>query len=149
MKKNKYGYTKGDLFVANSSQYFSEGSIVELYRDDNSDCPMFKLVKGSGGFQDTDKAYNYYIDFKHIYSPEAEETFEPFTLTLDTLEDFEVMKAIMHLHNKVSESSFFGMDWTPRPHKVKAFMMDAFDRLDTHRKGWSEYKKGEQYEDYK
>lgn len=140
MSKNKYGYTEGDLFVAVSSGYFDKDSIVELLGDDGSDCPLFKLLKGKCRLS-KNEAYSYYSDFKLIHSHEVEEVFEPMTITLDTLEDFETMKAIMHLHNKVSESSFFGMDWTPRPHKVKAFMMDMFDRLDTHRKGWSKYGK--------
>ena len=40
------GWKIGDRFVAIADNVFSSGSIVELYEDDGSDIPLFKLVEG-------------------------------------------------------------------------------------------------------
>jgi len=138
--KNKYGYTVGDLFkIVEKNNWMDVGSIVKLVRDDNSECPFFELVTGKS--KNNGSWFLLYDILEPVHIQEKEVPFEPFTLKVDTLEDFETLKGIMHLHNKVSESSFFGLDWTPEAHTVKAFMMDAFDRMDTHCKGWSKYGK--------
>ena len=144
-KDMKQDYTVGDLFkVIESNGWIYEGAIVKLKMDDGSASPYFELVTGDS--KNAEGAYILYSRLEPLFIQEVEpapEVFKPFTLTVDTLEDFEVLKGIMHLHNKVSGSSFFKMDWTPEPHKVKAFMMDVADRISTHREGWSKYNKGE------
>lgn len=41
------GYKVGDKFIVTKGGTFSVGSVVMLYRDDNSYTPLFKLIKGS------------------------------------------------------------------------------------------------------
>ena len=50
------GYKVGDRFkvVSNKSGVFSIGSLVELYEDDDSRCPLFKLVEGYCEFNNAD-----------------------------------------------------------------------------------------------
>jgi len=71
MSKNKYGYQEGDLFTTTESPYFTKGSIVRLEKDDGSWCPLFKLVTGEGGFDGSDKAYDYYESFKPLHVQES------------------------------------------------------------------------------
>ena len=47
---NKFGFKVGDRFEAigdiRGISTYSNGSIVEFAKDDDSDCPEFKLIKG-------------------------------------------------------------------------------------------------------
>lgn len=52
----KLGYEIGDQFEVMQDDLFGVGSVVVLDIDDNSDCPLFKLVKGSCSISDN-KAY--------------------------------------------------------------------------------------------
>lgn len=45
----KLGYKVGDKFEVVIEDYFSKGSVVELYEDEGSMCPLFKLISGSCG----------------------------------------------------------------------------------------------------
>jgi len=40
------GWKVGDRFTAIPGSVFSTGSVIELYRDDGSSCPLFKLISG-------------------------------------------------------------------------------------------------------
>lgn len=67
----KLGYKEGDRFeVVGGSYYeFSKGSIVELYEDDGSANPLFKLIQGSCEYnhvEDGPVAYTDLSDLKKI-----------------------------------------------------------------------------------
>lgn len=47
----KLGYKVGDRFVVQGSKTFDDGSIIELYYDDGTNCPCFKLVAGHTSFR--------------------------------------------------------------------------------------------------
>jgi len=56
----KLGYKVGDRFVVNECVewgglfIFSEGSVVELFEDDGTNAPKFKLINGECGFNNAD-----------------------------------------------------------------------------------------------
>ena len=65
--------------------------------------------------------------------------FEPYHLVLETREELEILKSIMHLRIKVSDSSYFSLPWTPDPLAVSRFMKELYTKLDKHSPGWMEY----------
>ena len=95
-----------------------------------------------GGVRFKEIGMGYPFQALELVSKKAD-VFEPFTITLDNLEEFEMMKAIMSLHHKVSNSSFFDLEWTPDSVETKLFMKRTATAIQTHRKGWSKYNKGE------
>jgi len=46
----KLGYKVGDRFIVNGSNAFTDGSLVELDRDDKTMLPLFKLISGDCGY---------------------------------------------------------------------------------------------------
>jgi len=46
----KLGYKVGQRFIAKGAPQFADGSIVELYRDDGTDLPCWKLIEGKCSF---------------------------------------------------------------------------------------------------
>lgn len=67
--------------------------------------------------------------------------FTPFTLEFGTREDAELLKAIMHLHNKVADSSYFNLDFTPDKEDVREFMKATFSKIEDNCPGWEKYNK--------
>ena len=62
------GYKAGDLFevVGSDAGTFSPGSKIELYRDDATDAPLFKLITGECNFKLVDEEYGAYITLDFI-----------------------------------------------------------------------------------
>ena len=63
---NRFGFKLGDRFEATNEGNldditYSNGSIVELYDDDLSDVPRFKLIEGS--VVDADRRYPHGLNF--------------------------------------------------------------------------------------
>lgn len=54
----RLGYKVGDKFkvVKKGNHFFSEGSLIELIKDDGSSAPKFKLIEGECGYSN-DKSY--------------------------------------------------------------------------------------------
>lgn len=50
----KLGYKVGDRFEAGEYSLFSDGSIVELFRDDGTESPLWRLVAGRCPFRNSD-----------------------------------------------------------------------------------------------
>jgi len=46
----KLGYKVGQRFIAKGAPHFADGSIVELYRDDGTGLPCWKLIEGKCSF---------------------------------------------------------------------------------------------------
>jgi len=56
------GYAIGDIFIVEEFAHtFTRGSVIELYQDDDSSCPLFKLLKGSCPFTCADDKAGAYI----------------------------------------------------------------------------------------
>lgn len=70
--KNRKPLTKdpswsiGDLGIAKSSQTFSDGSIVQLFRDDGSTTPLWALVKGETHYTCADRQPGAYAGLLHV-----------------------------------------------------------------------------------
>lgn len=75
-----------------------------------------------------------------VYNPEIHDPFVPFTITLNTPEEFEIMRSIMWHTGKVPASSFYDMDWTPDREEVRNFMAKLHTSLREARPKWSKYK---------
>lgn len=64
-------YEIGDRFIIIGSELFGDGSVVSLYDDDGSDCPLFKFINGSCDYNccDGEKgAYAWWSNLKSIDS---------------------------------------------------------------------------------
>ncbi len=59
-------YYIGDKFVVKSSSVFSKGSVVSLWGDDTSDCPMFKLESGFCDFHHCDSEAGTYEEWCNL-----------------------------------------------------------------------------------
>jgi hypothetical protein len=109
------------------------------------ECSMDKYIGKTSTITSMDsdgvrlEGFSYGWPFQSLELANRTPVYKPMTITLETLEDFETMKAIMHLHNKVSGSSFFDLEWTPDSHEVKKFMKEKHEELDAHHAGWSKY----------
>jgi len=100
-------------------------------------------ITSMGSYGVTFKEITHSYPFQVLELVSKKLDFEPFTIKLRTLKEFEMMKSIMHVKNKVSECSFFELYWTPNGEDVKDFMENVMEELEDHRKGWSKYNKGE------
>lgn len=91
----KLGYKVGDKFeVVESEDYdsvFLNGSIIELYNDDKSDRPLFKLVKGDCCYQHCDGEDGGYFSLSCIKPFKETNTYptEDFKISLEGMSDVE------------------------------------------------------------
>lgn len=136
--------TVGDILIVGDkvgdpgryTSFIKKGDLVQVIELDGSNCPHFEVLtgdnKGSCGW--------FYLDRMHMLVKKERE-FKPMIIELDNIEDFELMKSIMHLNNKVSGSSFFDLNWTPSSTDVRLFMKRMFKQMDEMNPGWSKYQK--------
>ena len=120
---------KGDIAVALSSAYirFVTGALAREWPENTQSC-----VTGLGGIE-------------VVYSgsePEPLE-FKPFSIEISTRHEAEIFKAIMHVHNKVADCSFFALDWTPDKEEVREWMIEAKGVAEEYAPGWEKYEGGE------
>ncbi len=61
------GYKVGDKFlVLSGASTFEENSVVELYHDDKSSSPLFRLVSGKTSFRCCNGDYGAYVDLEYV-----------------------------------------------------------------------------------
>jgi hypothetical protein len=65
------GYTVGDVFIiennyGGSGDAFGQGSIVELYEDDGTTCPKFKLLKGTCRWNNADGESGAFTSMRNV-----------------------------------------------------------------------------------
>lgn len=60
------GYKVGDKFEVNGSSMFSNGSVAELYDDDGTSIPLFKLVTGKSLRTLCDGVKGGYADLEYV-----------------------------------------------------------------------------------
>lgn len=75
------GYKVGDRFVDRGSISFTDGSIVELYRDDETISPLFKLIRGDTSYCKAGGELGAYTNLRFVKKIEEDkeeqvETFE-------------------------------------------------------------------------
>lgn len=140
--RNKFGHLVGDVFELKVNHYGRKGDLVVLVKDDETDTPLFEVIKSDSTYSIGSRFWIEYDKLTPVYTQEGEdyvEPYSPFTMTFTDIESFEVMKAIMHLHNKVADSSYFNLDFTPDSETVREFMKQIKSDMDTHHAGWSKY----------
>lgn len=59
-------YKVGDYFVVNGATTFSDGSVVQLYKDDGTENPLFKLISGNTGFKCCDGEPGAYVNLEFV-----------------------------------------------------------------------------------
>lgn len=127
---------KGDIVEITDVGIFNvkikKGDVAEAIGSTNilmltGDCAG--MTQATGGF-----------DNVRVLRP-VELPFTPFTLEFSNREEAELLKAIMHLHNKVADSSFFDLYWTPKGEDVRQFMKNTYERIDENCPGWENYNK--------
>ena len=69
----KAGIVKGKRYVITRNGTFSKGSVVELYRDDGTVAPLFKLIHGRCEFKRAD-GYDGAFEFIHYAKVIPEES---------------------------------------------------------------------------
>lgn len=84
-------YKIGDRFEAIESPSFSKGSIVELFRDDGTDCPLFKLILGDCRFDCCDGEAGAYAKLDRLKKIEETTQEEPVTLRSKLTTDTPVL----------------------------------------------------------
>lgn len=65
----KLGYFKGQRFVVTDNSRdgaFGKGSVVELYKDDGTDFPLFKLITGACNYRHVDGADGAYLHLDKV-----------------------------------------------------------------------------------
>lgn len=61
-------------------------------------------------------------EYLRVIEPPKYKTYEPITITLETIEEAKIMRDIMHLCNKVADSSYFNLDFTADREDVREYM---------------------------
>lgn len=131
-------YQVGDIVRVKRSRVFPGGIRVgDLAIITDPELRQMRFITGTGAGTDQINSGGDGIEL-HYRSPRQ---FEPYHLVLETRAELEILKAIMHLRIKVSDSSYFSLPWTPDPLAVSKFMKELYTKLDQHSPGWMEYSK--------
>lgn len=138
--RNKY-FNVGDVVVVVKThaeggvltRTFEEGDVAE-YKGDGE----FLFLTGKG--KDVTQYNSYHDCFELLRAAkQLPLPFKPFSFDITTREQAELFKAVMHVHNKVADCSFFDLEWTPDREDVRQFMKDKYEVLDTNAPGWKNY----------
>lgn len=139
------GYQVGDVFEILGGSIFTRGSIVELYHDDESMCPLFKVLRGecsNANWKYAGGEPGAYITLdlvNRIYA--MPQSFTPFSISVVDRHQGEILKSIMHLCNKVADSSYFNLDFTPDREDVRKYMREMREYLEERCPGYLKYNK--------